>query len=187
MAASTRSESYNKKLLNLAIWGARDAGAEVTVLNLEDYIVPLYEDYLEKRDGVPGKIIELKEIFIENHGFIFSMPEYNYSLPASFKNVIDWLTRSDNHKNTTLCFQNKVCALLSASSEFHGGIRGLSHLRSILENLNTFVMPEQICISDAENAFDEFGLLKDEIYKKSVEKLGANLVDLTLRVRGYGV
>jgi NAD(P)H-dependent FMN reductase len=186
MAASTRSDSYNKKLLNLAVWGARDAGAEVTVLNLEDFIVPLYEDLVEKRDGIPRKIIELKELFIENHGIIFSMPEYNYSLPAAFKNIIDWLTRTDTFEKSSHCFQYKVCALLSASSEFHGGIRGLAHLRSILENLNTIVMPEQICVSDAENAFDEYGLLKNEIYKKSVEKIGANLVDLTLRVRGYG-
>jgi chromate reductase len=186
MAASTRSESYNKKLLNLAVWGAREAGAEVTVVNMEDYLVPLYEDSLERSDGIPRKIIELKELFIENHGIIFSMPEYNYSIPAAFKNIIDWLTRGETYEKSSKCFQYKVCALLSASSEFHGGIRGLLHLRSVLENLNTIVMPEQICISDVDNAFDEIGLLKNDIYKKSAEKIGANLVDLTLRIRGYG-
>jgi NAD(P)H-dependent FMN reductase len=184
-AGSTRTDSYNKKLLKTAVFGAREAGAEVTEIDLRDYSLPLYDGDLEKKEGIPKMGKKLKELFLENHGLLLALPEYNSSMSGVFKNAIDWVSRPEKGEANLHCFIGKVAGLLSASPGSFGGMRGLVHARSMLENINVIVMPEQVCIPNATSAFDEYGNLKNEIQKKSIEKLGVNLVDLTLRVRGF--
>lgn len=184
-AGSTRTESYNKKLLKIAVFGAREAGAEVTVIDLHDYPLPFYDGDLEKKEGYPHNAKKLQELFLENHGLLLALPEYNSSMSAVFKNTIDWVSRSEKGDGTLHAFNGKVAGLVSASPGSLGGMRGLIHVRSMLENINVIVMPEQVCVGKAAEAFDEYGNLKNEIQKKSIEKLGSNLVDLTLRVRGF--
>ncbi|MGZ3787547.1 MAG: NADPH-dependent FMN reductase [Bacteriovorax sp.] len=186
-AGSTRTESYNKKMLKTAIFGARGAGAEVTVIDLRDYPLPIYDGDLEEKDGIPKNGKKLKELFEANHGLLLALPEYNSSLSGVFKNAIDWISRSDKGEASLHSFTGKVAGLMSASTGSLGGMRGLVHARSMFENIGVIVMPEQVCIPRAHEAFDEYGNLKNEILKKSIEKLGANLVDLTLRVRGFEV
>lgn len=184
-AGSTRIESYNKKLLKAAIFGAREAGAEVTVIDLRDYPLPLYDGDLEDKSGIPENGKKLKEIFNSHHALLLALPEYNSSMSGVFKNTIDWISRQDRGELPLQAFIGKVAGLMSASPGGLGGLRGLVHVRAMLENINVIVMPEQVCIPKASEAFDEFGILKDEAIKKSVEKLGVDLVDLTLRVRGF--
>ncbi len=184
-AGSTRTESYNKKLLVTAIEGARDAGAEVTVIDLKDYSLPIYDGDFENKDGIPSNGKKLKKLFTENHALLLALPEYNSSMSGVFKNTIDWVSRSEVGEAPLHCFVGKVAGLISASPGALGGLRGLVHVRAMLENINIIVMPEQICVPKADDAFDEEGNLKNEIQKKSIKKLSSNLVDLTLRVRGF--
>lgn len=184
-AGSTRAESYNKKLLKTAIYGAREAGAEVTVIDLHDYPLPIYDGDYEEKEGIHKNAKKLKELFSENHGLLLALPEYNSSMSGVFKNAIDWISRQEKGESPLHCFTGKVAGLMSTSSGSLGGIRGLIHVRAMLENINVIVMPEQVCVPRASEAFDEDGNLKNEIIKKSIERLGSNLVDLTLRVRGF--
>ena len=184
-AGSTRTESYNKKLLKAAVFGAREAGAEVTVIDLRDYPLPLFDGDLEEKEGIPSNGKKLKELFNTHHALLLALPEYNSSMSGVFKNTIDWVSRQDKGEKPLQCFTGKVAGLMSASPGSLGGLRGLVHARSMFENIHVLVMPEQICIPKAAEAFDEYGILKNEALKKSIEKLGANLVDLTLRVRGF--
>ena len=184
-AGSTRIESYNKKILKSAIFGAREAGAEVTVIDLRDFPMPLYDGDLEDKEGVPSNAKKLKELFKTHHALLLALPEYNSSMSGVFKNTIDWISRQEKGEESLQCFVGKVAGLISASIGGLGGLRGLVHARAMLENINVLVMPEQICVPKAAEAFDEYGTLKNEATKKSVEKLGADLGDLTLRVRGF--
>ncbi|MBC7537687.1 MAG: NAD(P)H-dependent oxidoreductase [Bacteriovorax sp.] len=184
-AGSTRTESYNKKLLKAAIFGAREAGAEVTVIDLRDYPLPLYDGDLESKEGIPSNGKKLKELFNTHHALLLALPEYNSSMSGVFKNTIDWVSRPEKGETDLQCFTGKVAGLMSASPGKLGGLRGLVHVRAMLENIHVLVMPDQVCVSKADEAFDEFGVLKNEVTKKSIEKLGADLVDLTLRVRGF--
>ena len=184
-AGSTRIDSFNKKLLKIAIFGAREAGAEVTVIDLKDYPLPLYDGDLETKEGIPENAKKLKEIFKINHALLLALPEYNSSFSGVFKNAIDWISRQDKGEVPLECFNGKVAGLISTSPGSLGGLRGLIHARAMLENINVLVMTEQICVPKAGDAFDEFGILKNESIKKSIEKLGSDLVDLTLRVRGF--
>ncbi|MDD4974957.1 MAG: NAD(P)H-dependent oxidoreductase [Bacteriovorax sp.] len=184
-AGSTRTESYNKKILKAAVFGAREAGAEVTVIDLRDFPLPLFDGDLEAKEGIPSNGKKLKELFKTHHALLLALPEYNSSMSGVFKNTIDWVSRPEKGETPLQCFDGKVAGLISASPGSLGGLRGLVHARSMLENINVLVMPEQICVPKAAEAFDEYGILKNEVIKKSIEKLGADLVDLTLRVRGF--
>lgn len=182
MAGSTRTESFNKKLLRHAVVGAQATGAEVTIVDLREFPLPLYDGDLEEKDGIPLNGRELKKIFLDHHGFIFALPEYNSSISGVFKNAIDWISRSTQGEAPLAAFKNKVAALVSASPGALGGIRGLVHARSMLQNINVLVIPEQICVGKAMEAFDQESNLKDEKLKLSVEKVGNSLAQLAIKL-----
>jgi chromate reductase len=162
LAGSARHDSFNKKLIKIGTEALRQAGGHVTLIDLVDFPLPLYDGDLEAEQGLPKKAKELKKLFCENDGFIFSSPEYNSSISGVFKNVIDWVSRPEKEDSVSLiAFRGKIAALMSASSGALGGLRGLVHLRAILENIYVMVIPEQITIPKAGDAFDEKGLLND--------------------------
>lgn len=182
MAGSTRTESFNKKILNHAVIGAREAGAAVTVVDLREYPLPIYDADLERIDGLSGNAKELQKIFLENQGMLFALPEYNSSISGVFKNAIDWISRPTSELEELACFDNKVCALMSASNGMRGGMRGLVHARSLLENIHVMVMPAQVCVGKAQDVLDQEGKIKDEKIRLSVEKLGFSLAELVQKI-----
>lgn len=121
---------------------------------------------------------------LEHDGFLISSPEYNSSISGVLKNFIDWTSRQETKDEPPLsCFVGKVAALLSASPGQLGGIRGLVHLRSILGNINVLLLPQQKCISQAHEAFNEDGTLKNDKQQKEVEKIGADLARLITSIK----
>lgn len=174
-SGSTRTASFNKKLVAIAADGARTAGAEVTLLDLRDFALPLYDEDLETSQGLPENVLKLKKLFIESHGFLISSPEYNSSISAVLKNVIDWVTRPNQGEAPLAGFQGKAAALLSTSPGALGGLRGLVHLRAILGNIGVIVLPDQVAIVKAGEAFGADNSLKDPKQAEMVKKLGATL------------
>ena len=73
-AGSTRSGSLNKKALGIAAEAARDSGAEVTVIDLRDYPLPIYDGDLEESEGVPDNALRLKRLFKANRGLLIATP-----------------------------------------------------------------------------------------------------------------
>ena len=90
---SSRAASYNQKLVNIAAQGAQTAGADVTVINLADFPMPIFcEDY-EAEHGMPESAQQLKALIQSHDGLLIASPEYNSSYTALLKNSIDWVTR----------------------------------------------------------------------------------------------
>src|SRR5260370_7153092 len=89
-AASARSESFNKKLVAITAQGARDAGAEVTLIDLQDFPLPLFDQDLEAEQGMPENGKKLKKLFIDHDGLLIAAPEYNSSITAVLKTTITW-------------------------------------------------------------------------------------------------
>jgi NAD(P)H-dependent FMN reductase len=79
-------------------------------------------------------------------------------------------------------FKDKVAALMSASPGALGGLRGLTHVRSILSNIGVLVLPEQQTISKAFEAFDGDGKLKDPKQQEAVEQLGSKLATVIAKL-----
>jgi len=184
-AGSLRAASFNKKLLALAVEAARAAGAEVTVVDLRELALPLFDQDLEDASGLPDGAKRFKALLRESDGFLIASPEYNSSITAALKNALDWVSREESDDEPPLvAFKGKVAALLSTSPGGLGGIRSLVTLRSILGNIGVLVLPEQVAIPTAHEAFDEAGQLKDERKAKQVAKLAKGLVELAGKVKG---
>lgn len=173
MAGSLRSGSFNKKLVQIASAGAKAAGAETTFVDLRDYAMPIYDGDLEEREGLPPAARKLKDVFHSHSGLLIASPEYNSSISAVLKNTIDWLSRPAPGEKPLGCFVGKVCGLMAASPGALGGLRGLVHLRAILGNIEAIVLPQQVAVMKAHEAFDDAGKLKDAAVQANVEAIGA--------------
>lgn len=143
------------------------------MLCLKQYALPVYDADFEADYGLVGNVLELKREFERADGFLIAVPEYNASITAVLKNTLDWLSRprGDETTATLSCFRGKVAGLLSASPGRLGGIRALTHVRQILTQLFVTVLPEQVCVPFAHEAFDESGL-KDIVLRRGLEDLG---------------
>ena len=181
-AGSTRTDSYNKKLVKISSTGATDAGADVTVIDLRDFPMPIYDGDLEQKDGLPSNARKLKDIMLAHQGFLISSPEYNSSISAVFKNTIDWTSRQSEGEIPLACFKNKVAGIMSASPGMLGGLRGLVHVRSILGNIGVIVLPDQVTVAKSHEAFNEDGTLKDKKQEDQVKKIGANVAKILLKL-----
>ncbi|MBK0391387.1 NADPH-dependent FMN reductase [Ramlibacter algicola] len=170
-AGSTRQLSYNRRLATQVATMAREAGAEVTHIELGDFDVPMYNADLEAR-GTPRDVVRLKELGYEHPAWIICAPEYNASYPALLKNTLDWISSpikgdplwSDDFRAT----RGKVVGMLSASPGALGGLRSQSHLAPLLLNLHFWVAPTNFALSRAGEAFDADGKLVDERNQKRV-------------------
>ena len=183
-AGSTRTDSWNKKLIQVAAAGARAAGAEVTLIDLRDFPMPLYDGDLEAKEGLPPGAKEFKKLMLEHAGLLISSPEYNSSVSAVLKNAIDWASRSEPGEAPLAAFAGKAAGLAAASPGALGGLRGLVHLRAILGNIQVLVIPHQVAVPKAHEAFTPEGGLKDAKQQAAVEKVGAELAALLSKLRG---
>ena len=175
-AGSLRSGSLNKKLVRIAAAGARAAGAQVTDLDLRDIPMPLYDGDIEREHGLPPNAKVFKRMLMESHGMLISSPEYNSAFPAVLKNAIDWASRLEPDEPALAAFKGKIAGLMAASPGHLGGVRGLAVLRSILSSIGVIVIPTQMAIFRASDAFDEDGSLKDEGKHAGIEAIGAEVV-----------
>jgi chromate reductase, NAD(P)H dehydrogenase (quinone) len=180
LAGSMRTDSFNKKLVRIAADGARAAGASVTLVDLRDLPMPLYDGDLEAREGLPPNARRFKELMIGHRGFLIAAPEYNSSITGVLKNAIDWASRPEPDEPPLIAFRGKVASLMSASPGALGGLRGLATVRSILGNIGVLVLPTQVGVSRAHEAFGADGRLKDPTQHLAVENLGSELA-ATLR------
>ena len=173
---SLRRDSYNQKLAAIAAQGAREAGAEVTLIALRDFPMPVFDEDLEKASGMPEHAKRLKELFRKHDGLIISAPEYNSSITAALKNAIDWVSRTESDDEPSLsAYSGKSAVLCAASPGGLGGLRGLVHVRAILGNIGVTVLPDQTAISKAYEAFAADGSLVNEKQQAAVKGLGAKL------------
>lgn len=182
-AGSLRAGSFNKKLIQIAARGARDAGAEVTLIDLRDFPMPIFDEDLEARDGIHPNARKLKELFTAHQGLMLSCPEYNSSISAVLKNTIDWVSRPMEGEPPLGPFLDKYCVLMAASPGNLGGLRGLVTVRSILGNIKVTLLPDQIAIVKAHEAFNPDGSLKDPQQQATTVGLGAKLARLLQKLQ----
>ncbi len=183
-SGSSRDGSFNKKLVNVAAAGAREAGADVTVVDLKEFDLPLYTQNREAADGMHPKAREFKKLLTEHDGFLISSPENNSSYSVELKNAIDWASRKESDDERPLAaFAGKYATLMAASPGGLGGLRGLVHLRGLLQNMQVTVLPGQFALSSAHQAFDDSEKLKDEGTEAKVKSLGRDLAELLKKLR----
>lgn len=186
-AASARRDSFNKKLIRIAAEGARRTGADVTLIDLRDYEMPLYDGDLEADSGIPQKAMELRRLLLGHQGLLLASPEYNGSFSPLFKNAIDWTSRSVNGEDGLAPYRNKVAVLMSASPGGFGGLRGLIHVRAVLGNVGAIVLPDQLAVAKAHDAFSPDGSMTNEKQREAVEALGRTLATTLAKLHGHAL
>jgi NAD(P)H-dependent FMN reductase len=166
-AGSTREGSFNRKLAALAHHIATANGIEAVLAELADYPMPLYNGDLEAREGPPERARAFKALLSEYQGVFIASPEYNSSVTPLLKNTLDWVTRVREKGESGLeVFRTRVFAISGASPGYYGTMRSLLHLRQILAvGTGATVIPQQLAVPRATDAFEADGSLKDKAHQ----------------------
>jgi chromate reductase, NAD(P)H dehydrogenase (quinone) len=176
---SLRTGSLNARLAAAAAHEFALAGVEVTRISLGDFPLPIYDGDLQTKSGVPKNAVNLKRMMATHHGVLFVTPEYNSSVPALVKNAIDWITRvHDAHETRGQVFRERPFAIAAASENRLGGIRALAALRLILSACQASVVPNQLALSFASEAYDDMDRLKHAADIEALKALVRQLIDV---------
>ena len=177
---SLRSGSLNAKLAAAAAHELAQSGAEVTRISLSDFPLPIYDGDLQAKSGVPKNAVNLKRMFGAHHGVLIVTPEYNSSVPALVKNTIDWVSRvQDAGESRGEVFRERAFAIASASGGRLGGARALMALRMILTACQAHVIPNQLSLPFANEAYDDMDRLKQPADVEAQKALVRQLIEIS--------
>jgi chromate reductase len=177
---SLRSGSLNARLAAAAAYQFAQMGADVTRISLGDFPLPIYDGDLQTKSGVPKNAINLKRMIGAHHGVLIVTPEYNSSVPPLVKNTIDWVSRvQDTHETRGQVFRQRAFAIAAASEGRLGGTRCLAALRLILSACHAMVIPNQLALSFADQAYDDMDRLKQAADIEALNALVRQLIDVS--------
>jgi chromate reductase, NAD(P)H dehydrogenase (quinone) len=177
---SLRTGSLNAKLAATIAAELAQAGAEVTRVSLGDFPLPIYDGDLQAKSGVPKPAINLKRMMSSHHGVLIVTPEHNASIPSLLKNAIDWVSRiQDPHEARGEVFRDRAFAIASASGGRLGGARALMALRLILSACQAHVIPNQLSLSFAPEAYDDMDRLKQPADIEAQKALVRQLIEIS--------
>jgi len=180
-AGSSRRGSLNQELLGVAVGNATALGAEVSVIDLRDLELPIYDQDLEA-EAMPQNVMVFRQILAAHDGFLIASPEYNGSLAPLLKNALDWSSRPTSGIDGIDPYRGKIASIMSASMGPFGGLRSLSHLRGVLSKMGVLVLPEELALPMAHAAF-EGDRLREEGVHRALERQIAQFVG-ALRLAG---
>jgi chromate reductase, NAD(P)H dehydrogenase (quinone) len=177
---SLRTGSLNARLAAAAAHEFALAGVEVTRISLGDFPLPIYDGDLQTKSGVPKNAANLKRMMAAHHGVLIVTPEYNSSVPPLVKNIIDWVSRvHDTHEIRGQVFRERPFAIAAASEGRLGGTRALAALRLILSACQASVIPSQLALSFAGEAYDDMDRLKHPPDIEALKALVRQLIDVS--------
>jgi chromate reductase len=184
-AGSFREKSYNKRILAIAVEGARKRGSQVDVVDLRNYEMPVFCPDEIEQNGFHPAALKFQELLSQYQGLLIATPEYNASVPGGMKNIFDWVSRKSEKFGVTEVFKGKFAAMITASPGSFGGIRCLAHLRQVLSIMGVTVLPSEIAVTFVAEKFDGDSFeINDERTKSLLEGLGNALADTLERFHG---
>ena len=180
---SLRTGSHNARLAASAAREFAQAGVDVTRISLGDFPLPLYDGDLQTRSGVPKNAINLKRMIGAHQGVLIVTPEYNSSVPPLLKNTIDWVSRvQDAQEARGQVFRQRTFAIAAASESRLGGTRALAALRLVLTACHAAVIPNQLALPFAAEAYDDMDRLKHPADREALGAVGRQLIDVSQRM-----
>src|ERR1700712_1329832 len=177
---SLRTGSLNAKLADVAAQELARSEVEGPRISLGDFPLPIYDGDLETKSGVPKNAINLKRMIGTHHGVLIVTPEYNSSVPPLLKNTIDWVTRvQDAHETRGQVFRERAFGVAAASGNRLGGTRALAARGPILAACHAMVVPNQLALSFAEEAYDDTDRLKLPADSEALKALARQLIEFS--------
>ena len=186
MAGSRRREGLSRRVAQVCARAVREAGAEVELIDLDDYPAPLYDGDLEAASGLPEAIVRLQRVLHASDGMLVVNPEYNGSLTPLLKNTLDWCSRpnpADPERSGGKVYAGRAAAVVGSSPGALGGMRVLFHVRDVLGYLGMQVIPQQLAVGKAGEAVGEDERLRDAAQQAMLDTLAVALVDTARRLR----
>ena len=182
-SGSGRKDSYNKKVVQVAAQGAIESGAEVMIVDLAEFDMPIFNEDLESEQGMHPGGQKFKKFLMQHDGFLISSPEHNSSYSALLKNSIDWASRQVEGEAPMQAYKGKVAGIMGASPGALGGLRGLVNLRMLLENIGVMVLPGQKAVVKVHTLLDDNGQLSDEKTQIALKNIGKELVNTLSKLK----
>src|SRR3954465_5369941 len=180
ICGSLRKKSYNAALMR-ALPGLAPEGMTLIAAPRGD-TVPHYNHDDQEAAGFPESVTAFADAIRAADGVIIVSPEYNWTIPGTLKNAIDWVSRM-----TEQPFKDKPVALQSVSPALLGGSRMQYHLRQCLISIDALIFGRpEVIVTFAPQKFDETTLeLKDQAtrdmiklqldgFGKFIRKVGGN-------------
>lgn len=180
LGASLSSTSLNNRLAAVAAKLVTEKGAKADLVTIEEFDMPFYDHDIEVETGPPIGARRFCERLKASDALIVVSPEYNASMPAVIKNLLDWVSRFRPQP-----FNGKQALLMSASPSMVGGNRGLWALRVPFEHLGTRVYPDMFSLAQAHQAWSDDDRLKDAALVERLDRTLGCFLDLVEATKHY--
>ncbi len=169
---SLRTDAYSALAMQQAINRVKDLGAEVEILDLREMTLPFCDGGSEYPDYPDVEVLRDKVKAAD--GLILATPEYHGSVSGVLKNALDLM--SFEH------LSGKVAGLISVLGG-QSNSNALNDLRIIVRWVHGWVIPEQIAVGQAWQAFDSEGKVKDEKLSQRFDGFAKSLVDNSAKLK----
>lgn len=168
ICGSLREGSSTHAALQIALSGAKDAGAEVELLQLSAYDL-VFQGSVANEADYPAGVFKLREKVKRADGILLGSPEYHGSFSGVLKSALDLMGFDE--------FENKVVGLIGVSGGRMGAANALSMLRTVGTALHAWVVPKDASIPNSSNAFDAEGNLHDAELAARVKAVGQQVTE----------
>lgn len=162
--ASNSKNSINKKLAKFT--AGKVSNAEVNLLDLNDFEMPIYGIDKEKESGIPTLALDFKAHLKNADGIVISFAEHNGAYSAAFKNIFDWISRIEKD-----VWANKPMFLLATSPGGRGGKSVLDIAVNKFKFMNQNTIVHFSLPSFNQNFSEENGITDDALLKAFQEQL----------------
>lgn len=167
-----RQGSFNKKLIHSVYKHLlSEQNHQPELVEFNEFPMPMYDGDIETEKGIPDGVQRLAQKITAADAIVISSPEYNWSIPGTFKNAIDWLSRMK-----PVPLEGKQILLMGASAGPFATMRGHLAIRIPLQALKAFTYPDYFGVAKCETAFDEQGNLKDSKQQDYLFKIVAEFL-----------
>jgi chromate reductase, NAD(P)H dehydrogenase (quinone) len=171
--ASTSRKSINKQFATYTAKRLTELDFDTTLIDLNDFPMPLFSVDLEAEEGAPSTVFKLKTLISQHDGLVISFAEHNGSYTAAFKNAFDWLSRLEGK-----VWAGKPALLLSTSPGARGGASVMAIAKARFpfsggEVVATFSLPQFKVNFNPETGIKEPSLAKgyEEVLHLFVDKV----------------
>jgi FMN reductase len=176
VGGSTDSSSTSRFALERALFGAEQAGATTTVLDLGSLDIPFYSDETEPT----ADVLRFAQAHRDADAVIWATPLYHGAPSGRFKNAIDWLELLHNDPRSYLA---DMPVGLIATAGGAQALQAINAMEDMVRALRGITVPLTAPIQRAWSVFNEDGSAKDEAVEKTLTGLGAEVVRLALRLK----
>ena len=154
--ASSSKKSINKILANFAAKQIEDA--EVNLLDLNDFEMPIYSVDYENEFGIPKQAYKFKNTLSSADGIIISFAEHNGAYTAAFKNIFDWISRVEK-----IVWFNKPMFLIATSDGARGAITVLKVAHDSISKGGQLYIPSYSLPNFSQNFDDKLGIIDENL------------------------